>query len=188
MSFIKRVTPQDGCNNTNYSPFLNLHVHNEGIRTWNSARIKKGDDGGEERGFGLMSWHTHCGLNGQPWQGSITVERAASLLPGAVTQGTGAEENPADCRQRERKVHENKRQLHSIFRSKDSTLIRNSHINTHTHTHPHTHTHMLLSSTYKSSTHTGTRSLYLHTGKFPPTWLAHCILHRGLLDGNLIKS
>lgn len=159
MSFIKRVTPQDGCNNTNYSPFLNLHTHNEGIRTWNSARIKKGDDGGEERAFGLMSWHTQCGLNGQPWQGSITVESAASLLPGAVTQGTGAEENPADCRQRERKVHENKRQLHSIFRSKDPTLTRNSHINTHTPPHPyapqlhlqiqHTHRHKIFVLTHR---------------------------------------
>lgn len=167
MSFIKRVTPQDGCNNTNYSPFLNLHTHNEGIRTWNSARIKKGDDGGEERAFGLMSWHTQCGLNGQPWQGSITVERAASLLPGAVTQGTGAEENPADCRQRERKVHENKRQLHSIFRSKDPTLTCNSH------THTHTPTPICSSAPLTNPAHTQAQDLCTYTqGSFlQPGWL-----------------
>lgn len=28
-AYMKRVTPQDGCNNSNYSPFLNLHMHNE---------------------------------------------------------------------------------------------------------------------------------------------------------------
>lgn len=36
-------------------------------------------------GFGLMSWHTHHSLNGQRRQGSIIRERAASLLPVAVT-------------------------------------------------------------------------------------------------------
>ena len=67
-----------------------------------------------------------------------------------------------------------------------------THTHTHTQIHTHTHTtgkhHMLLSSTYKSSTHTGTRSLYLHTVKFPPAWLAHCLLHGGLLGRNIIKS
>lgn len=46
---------------------------------------KRGNDGEEEMGFGLMSWHTHHSLNGQRWQGSIIVECAASLLPVAVT-------------------------------------------------------------------------------------------------------
>lgn len=65
---------------------------------------------------------------------------------------------------------------------------------THTHTHKYAHTHItskhhkLLSSTYKSSTHTDTRSLYLHTVKFPPAWLAHCLLRGGLLGRNIIKS
>lgn len=57
-----------------------------------------------------------------------------------------------------------------------------------THTHTTGKHYKFLSSTYKSSTHTGTRSLYLHTVKFPPAWLAHCLLRGGLLVRNIRAS
>lgn len=82
---LERLISKDSPTFLNYSPFLNLHMHDEGIGTWNSAMSKRKNDGGEEMGFGLKSWHAHHGLNGQRWQGSIIAERAASLLPVAVT-------------------------------------------------------------------------------------------------------
>lgn len=180
---INRVTPQDGYNNSNYSPFLTLHVHKEGSGLETVPWCKREMTEEKEMGFGLMSWHTHPSLNGQRWQGSIIVERAASLLP-VLSLRALVRRRIQLTADKGKEKHMKTKDIYKASSGAKTLPSPPTHTRTtHRQTHMHTHAPQLR---LQASTQTGTSPLYLHTLKFPPAWLANWLLHLGLLGRDII--